>query len=118
MAIKSKRKLDEKLVEHFSKLRPININRRQSVLDQYMDLWNQVITNTPLEDTCIYTATDTECGFTITDSDKTYCTLTYPYKEVHNSDDPGDICWDIILFDALTYIKKNKIINKRNVRTR
>lgn len=113
MAIK--RKLDETLVNYFSKIKAIKIDYRQTVKDQYIELWNSVIEGTSLDENCVYSANDQECTFVIASALIQYQTLTYPYKTVHNGDDPMDICWDIILYDALTYIKKNKLITKRNV---
>lgn len=108
----SKRKIDDKLISYFNKLKPIQIDTRLSIRDQYMSFWNTVIENTPLCDQCSYIDNGDQCSFIIADSTTQYHVTNYTFRETHDGDDPGDICWDIILYDALSYIKKNKLIQK------
>lgn len=107
-----RRKIDETLITYFNKIKKFSINTKQSIEKQYIDLWDAVVVDTPFDEACVYNDNGKVCEFIIADDNQKYFTFQYKFKDIHNSDDMGDISWNIILQDALNYIKKNKLIKK------
>lgn len=108
----SKKKVDESLIKYFSKVKGMEINPKIG----WEDFWNTVVESTIFDERCSYYGTESKCFFTIADSEQTYTKLEYDFSEIHNSDDPADIKWNIVFHDALHYIKANKLIKKESKR--